>query len=98
MRNTRLTAVPDSEMSEVSAPAPSGDPNPILGILLLTLKTLSQKTLIALAEIADLLVIASAFVVWLRIIAEPSEYQLIGAGLYGAFALMAVWLRNRDAR
>lgn len=100
MRNTRLTAVPDSEASSEIAPSPavSSSSSALVGLFLLTLKTLSQKTIVSLVALADLLIIASGFVVWIRIMAQPTELQLLGAGMYGVFCLAAVFLRNRHAR
>jgi len=96
MRSTRLTPVPDSEVADpISEPPPPT--RQVQTLLYLTLKTLSKKTLIALSACADLLMVSSAFIMWLKVMAEPTDLQLVGLGGYGGFILIAVWMRNRYA-
>ena len=59
-----------------------------LGVLLLSLKTLSQRTLVALGNLLTIASVASVW--WLfneALPANPSVNQLVGLGLYGAFVL-----------
>jgi hypothetical protein len=98
MRNTRLVPVGETEeISETPAPEekPSVVSHALTSMFLLTMKTLSQKTVIALASLTDLLMIASAFVLWVRILDQPTALQLGGVGMYGIFILITVFVRNR---
>lgn len=67
----------------------------LASLLLTTLRTLPAKTAIALAGLADLAMIASAFVLWLLVISEPTTLQLIGVGGYAVFVLVALMVRRR---
>lgn len=57
-------------------------------MLLLGLKTLSQRLVVALSKLFTLLTCASAFVLWENVLPNPNSYQLTGLGLYGAFLLL----------
>jgi hypothetical protein len=103
MRN-RLTAVGDPEpvdavveMPQLVAPLPPSRASAaITDGLMLALKALSQRALVALAALEHLILAGSVFAIWLRVIAEPSELQLVGVGGYAAFVLLLVWMRNRS--
>ena len=56
-------------------------------MLLLGLKALSQRALVALSAMFTLLTVGSAFALWWRVLPEPSVLQLVGLGLYAAFVL-----------
>jgi hypothetical protein len=57
-------------------------------ILLLLLKPLSQKTIIALGNLFSLLTVVSVFWLSLAIIPkDPSTQQLVGLGGYAAFVI-----------
>lgn len=98
---TRLMPVGEEEASpavaEPSTPRNQAQAN-ITTLLLLTLKTISQKTLIALSDLADLLLLSSAFALWMMIIAQPTDRQLIAVGGYSLFVLGSLWMRSRRAR
>jgi hypothetical protein len=36
-----------------------------------------------------------AVYLWIRVMADPSPYQLIGLGLYSVFALLVLLIRSR---
>jgi hypothetical protein len=99
---SRLQAVGDPEQIEMSEPDISVPPKPnpvaqaaIAAGLMLALRTLSQRALVALAAMADLMMIASTFILWLLVISNPTTLQLVGVGLYAAFILVAIYGRNR---
>ncbi len=77
------------------APRPSATQSALTGLLLTSLKALSQRTVVALASLVDLALIGSAFALWLIIIANPTTPQLIGVAGYGAFVLIALFMRRR---
>jgi hypothetical protein len=100
---TRLAAVGEEIVpDEAAAPIPAPPATPwrehtesALGSLLfVALKTLSQKTLIALTNLADMAMIASAFVLWLLIIRDPSILQLSAVGAYALFVLLTIHVRR----
>ena len=100
MRSTRLTAVGEAEVPEI-APAAPPQPNltqALTSLMFLSMKSLSQKSLVALAALTDLAIVSSAFVLWLMVIANPTQAQLVGVGLYGLFVLAVIWWRGRHAR
>ncbi len=94
MAQTRLQTI---EVAEVeSAVQPTASRETALGsLLMMSLKALSQRALVALASLVDLALIASAFVIWRSVMGEPSVLQLVGVGMYAAFILTALYTRHR---
>ena len=76
---------------DVDVPAETSGPSldsAALGVLLLSLKTPSQRTLVALGNLLTIASVASVW--WLfneALPANPSVNQLVGLGLYAAFVL-----------
>jgi hypothetical protein len=66
----------------------------ITNMLMIALKALSQRTIIALASLVDLALAASVFVLWMIVISTPTTLQLIGLGMYGMFVLIALFMRR----
>lgn len=64
-------------------------------MLLTAVRALSQRVIVAAEALVDLLLIASAFTLWLLIIAQPTPAQLTGVGGYAVFVLAAVLIRRR---
>lgn len=64
-------------------------------LMLLSLKTLSQKTIVALSALFTLLTAASVFAIAFVISASPSVLQLVLLGLYGVFVLLLEFVRRR---
>lgn len=64
-----------------------------LSLILLALKALSQRTVVALSNCVTLLSVASAFYLWTLVLPNPTPTQLAGLGLYGVLliALRYVW-------
>jgi hypothetical protein len=62
--------------------------------LMLALKTLSQKTIIALSRLGGFAALMSVF--WLAMtLRSPDTNQLILLGLYSLFVLAGIWLIRR---
>ena len=83
---------PDREIPETENQA---DPNISLKLLLLSLKALSQRALVAFSSLFTFAAVGSAW--WLfneSLPTNPSPNQLIGLGLYGAFVLAIHWVRR----
>lgn len=87
---------PISEDQEIPAGATQQATGPIqarheatvaTGLLLLALKSLSQRTLVALDGLFTTGCVASAFALWYVTLPQPSPAQLVGLGGYGAFIL-----------
>ena len=73
---------------EPNNPPAEPDTGKALDILLLLLKPLSQKTIVALGNLYSLLTVASVF--WLSFVIiphDPSVQQLVGLGGYAAFVI-----------
>lgn len=62
--------------------------------ILLALKTLSQKTIVALSNLFCLLTVGSAFVLWFHV-PDPNVFQIVSLGLYAVFILAANWIVRR---
>ena len=88
MSTTRLRQIgPDVEVPE-AAPAPAVLDSASLSVLLLSLKALSQRTIVALGNLLTIVSVASVW--WLfdsALPVNPSANQLIGLGLYALFVL-----------
>lgn len=98
---TRLQEVGGEEVTLIGeepahqpAPRPSATQSALTGLLLTSLKALSQRTVVALASLVDLALIGSVFTLWLLIIANPTPPQLIGVAGYAVFVLVALWFRR----
>lgn len=87
-------AQPRFEVIEEAADQPAVDPPRELGLLLLGLKTLSQRALSAVADLFFLATVASAFWLWC-VTPHPDSYQLTSLSIYAAFVLAANWLVRR---
>ena len=92
---------PVPELIQPPAPPPprvephqSANMQAITNMLMIALKALSQRTIVALASLVDLALAASVFVLWLIVIATPSVLQLVGLGIYAGFVLIALFMRR----
>ena len=88
MANPKFEVVEDQEETSKSESA-------LTSLLLLNLKTLSQKALIALSALFSLLTVASVFWLAMTVIGNPNVYQLVGLGGYALFVLCANWIVRR---
>jgi len=103
MRNSRLAAIGEAQevplLTDVEE-APPAPPKPraesaLTSLLITSLRALSQRTIVALSSLVDLALLASAFALWLMIVAEPTPLQLGCVGGYAVFVVVALW-RGRD--
>jgi hypothetical protein len=83
--------VVEDEPQETTSKAESA----LTSLLLLNLKTLSQKTLTAAAALFSLLTVASVFWLAMTVIHDPNTYQLVGLGGYAGFILLINWIVRR---
>jgi hypothetical protein len=94
MAQTRLQPVDIENAPQVPRETPRSEAT-FANLLAVSLRALSQRAVIALASLVDLALIASAFVLWLKVIREPTVLQLGGIGMYAAFILTAIYARKR---
>lgn len=96
---TRLATVGEEDAEAVAerpvALAPRMVDRAIAAGVMLALKTLSQKTIVALAALVDLALMTSAFALWINIIVTPTLLQLSAVGMYALFVLAAIYVRHR---
>jgi hypothetical protein len=86
--------------AETPAPAsplpPRAPPNAeqaaATNILMLALKALSQRALVAVGNLFVLLTAASAWWLWMTTLPQPSIQQLVGLALYGCLILALNYL------
>lgn len=65
-----------------------------LSLLLLSLKTLSQRALVAIDNLFWLLTVFSVFWLW-RSTPDPNAYQIAGLTIYALFVLAANFIARR---
>lgn len=80
-------------VDEPEKPAPQ-QTSAATDVLLLSLKTLSQRALTAIADLFTLLTVGSAFWLWYSV-HDPNVYQIINNTIYGIFVLAANWIVRR---
>jgi hypothetical protein len=66
-------------------------------MLLLALKALSQRALTAITNLFTVLLVASAWLLWTRILPDPSTQQLIAVGGYALFCLLIDIVRRKKS-
>lgn len=83
------------EVVEEAEPAkPAQDHSAATAVLLLSLKALSQRALVALSNLFCLLSVGSVFWLFMSIPA-PNPNQLVELAMYGVFVLAANWITRR---
>ena len=63
-------------------------------MLVLGLKTLSQRAIAAIADLLMLATVMSAFWLW-YLTPKPDSYQIVALSIYVAFVLAANWIVRR---
>lgn len=101
---SRLRVIDEQEHApETAAPAISANTTSAadamqkqaITMMFLALKTMSQKSLIALANLFTLATAASVFAIWLTVIPDVTDRQIIAASLYSVFVLaLNRWCRK----
>lgn len=64
-------------------------------VLMLSLKALSQKTVVALSTCFTGAALLSAWFLWYQVLPSPTPTQLIGVAGYAVFILALEWIRRR---
>ena len=88
---------PEPEAPPAAPPSPPPRPNQraeqaATGILMLALKALSQRAIVAIGNLFVLLTAASAWWLWMTTLPQPSIQQLVGLALYGLLILALNYL------
>ena len=95
---SRLRQVgPDREIPEPAAAAPAApqQEQAALGLLLLAIKTIGQRFIIALGHLSAAAALASVwYLFYAALPADPSTHQLIALGLYGTLVLAVLYVRR----
>ena len=87
------------EVIEEPDPAPAARKPPdkaAIDILALSLRALSQRALVALADLFCLLTVGACFWFFMSI-PEPNTYQLVAEAMFALFVLAANWIVRRKA-
>jgi hypothetical protein len=66
--------------------------NAATNVLMLALRALGHRAVIAVANLFVLITAVSAWWLWLTTLPSPSVLQLVGLGLYGLLILALNWL------
>ena len=91
-QTSRLTEVTE-DWQQPTQPSPTQ--NAGLQLLLLALKALSQRFVVALYGLRDVILAGSVFWAAMTILPKPDTLQLVGLGLYAAFILTLISLIQR---
>lgn len=88
---------PEAPQQPVPPPAPpqqttQSTQQAATSMLLLALRALSQRTIVAISNLFVLLTAASAWWLWMVTLPQPSIQQLVGLALYGALILAVDYL------
>lgn len=93
-----IEAMDETPPQQAPRPAPPPQPSRVeqaaLSAIMLALKSLSQRALIAFAALANLAMVASVFWLFLSI-PDPNPHQLIWGGIYALFVFMLIALQYR---
>lgn len=80
---------------ELEPVAPSADPQPPgLDLLLLSLKTLSQRAVTAVTNLFTLVTMAGTWFLWYKT-PDPNPTQIVSLTIFAVFVLAANWLVRR---
>jgi len=89
-----FAVVGEREAEEQKPVPPEPKSNFAADALVLALKALSQRAIVALANLFMLLTVGSAFWLWMSI-PDPTVLQLISLGMYALFVLAVNFIARR---
>ena len=98
---SRLAEVPEFQLvGSETPPAPpvldrSVAEQRLTGLLLMSLRALSQRAVVALSALFTLALAGSAFALWWSVLPNPSVLQLAGLGMYAGFVLALEFVRRK---
>ena len=85
--------IQDELEPEKAAPPTDAQP-PGLDLLLLSLKTLSQRAITAVTNLFTLVTMAGTWFLWYKT-PDPNPTQIVSLSIFAAFVLAANWLVRR---
>ena len=89
--NPGFEVVGGTETEDRPAPPPAPDNGVAIAMLTVALKALSQRALVAAADLFTLITCISAWYLWYSIPA-PNDRQIIALTIYALFVLAANWI------
>lgn len=96
MQQSRLREVGAEDFDQQQAPATDQQQaNASLALLLLALKTLGQRTIVALAALRGLILAGAVFGLALKIEENPTTDKLVGLGIFAGFVLLLELMARR---
>lgn len=97
-RRIQILQQEEIEETELAPPQTSDAAEKGLGLLLtatlVALNVLNKRAINALGHAIPLLALGVGLFLWSRVMSDPNTYQLIGLGIYSAFALALIWIRR----
>lgn len=93
-RDEAIGLLPERHRDPAAAKIASAATAAATSMLLLAIKSLSQKTVVALATLFTLLTAASVFAIAFVISTNPSTLQLVLLGIYSVFVLCLNFVRR----
>lgn len=76
-------------------PQQAADSERALKILMLSLRVVGQRFVTGIAHLFTAAALCSAWLLWARVLPNPTVNQLIGATLYSVFILAVEWVRKK---
>lgn len=86
---------PGFEVDQPPQPAPPPTRDVASEMLMIALKALSQRFVVALSSLFGLALAGSVFALYWKVLPNPSIETLVGLGLYAWFVLVLIYLRYR---
>lgn len=88
----RFEIIPDTPETATATVAGSRESSAAFAAVMLALKALSQRAVVALAALQTLIMVGSAFWLAMSIAPNPNTYQLAGLSIYAVFLLLICWI------
>ena len=86
----------ENRLKVVSEEQESGNAGHAASMLMLALRALSQRALVAASTLFTLIALASACWLWLTVLPDPTVNQLVGVALYGLLIVAVEIIRRRS--
>ena len=91
----KFQVLSENQPLDQTQPTGQADNGAAIGAIMLALKALSQKTIVALSTLFTAAALASAWYLWYSVLPNPTTPQLVGLGGYAAFILALEYVRRR---
>lgn len=84
------TALPQNQISDAS---PKGYEQ-LISLLILALRALGERSINFVGHLIPVIGLGMGFVLWYRVLPEPSVLQLVGLGIYSVFVLAMIAIKR----